>query len=189
MNDCPMNVQVHAFLPESSVNGPGLRSVLWVQGCFMACPGCFNPETHSMSGGESWSVEEILSRIPNTVEGISISGGEPFLQVAACYSLARACHGRGLTVLVYTGYRWEFLAQGTSEDAKALLGECDYLIDGRFEASSRSNHPWVGSGNQRVLQMKPTVRILNEAPEPLNEALGELHITPSGDIIITGFFE
>lgn len=189
MTDQAMSIQVHGFLAESSVNGPGLRSVLWVQGCFMACPGCFNTETHPMSGGETWTLETILSHIPASVEGISISGGEPFLQAAACYSLARACHERGLSVLVYTGYRWEFLAQGSSSDAKSLLGECDYLIDGRFEVSTRPNHPWVGSGNQRVIQLKPRVRILNEATEPLSESLSELHITPSGDIIITGFFE
>src|SRR5512133_2341554 len=81
-------IRLHHFEPSGRVNGPGLRAVIWVQGCALGCPGCFNPETHVMTGGEIWPVEKLVERIlenstrpgDQRIEGLTLSGGEPLHQ-------------------------------------------------------------------------------------------------------------
>jgi anaerobic ribonucleoside-triphosphate reductase activating protein len=97
---------VAAFEPRSLANGPGLRAVLWVQGCGKRCPGCFNPEFQQRAGGREVAVEEVLQWIADAqgIEGVTFSGGEPFDQAEALAAVARGAQARGLGVVVFTGY-------------------------------------------------------------------------------------
>jgi anaerobic ribonucleoside-triphosphate reductase activating protein len=106
-------IRLHHIEPASIANGPGLRAVIWVQGCAFDCPGCFNPETHAMRGGEVWSVEKLLEHIleiyhrPNSprLEGLTISGGEPLYQHRALARLLEQVRKKtDLSILVFTGY-------------------------------------------------------------------------------------
>jgi len=105
-----MKLRIHHFLPSSYANGPGCRAVLWVQGCPLHCPGCFNPYTHAFNQGQWVTVDELESRIlalgPG-VEGVTISGGEPLVQAPALAELLRRLKARTtLSVIVFTGYTW-----------------------------------------------------------------------------------
>src|SRR5437868_145303 len=86
------HLRLHEFLPESRANGPGVRAVVWVQGCSLGCPGCFNPETHPASGGRMASVDDLLREIAglgDAIEGVTLSGGEPLQQRGAVVALLR----------------------------------------------------------------------------------------------------
>ena len=101
-------LRVHHFLPASRANGPGVRAVLWTQGCSLACPGCFNPETHTRQGGSDVPVADLLAALralPAEVEGITISGGEPLQQAPALTNLLREVRAQTpLSVILFTGY-------------------------------------------------------------------------------------
>jgi pyruvate-formate lyase-activating enzyme len=100
-------LRLHAFIPRSRANGPGCRAVVWVQGCTLGCPGCFNPETHDFRGGQWVGVDELFERIralQGTIEGITVSGGEPFQQRPALLALLQRVRAEtDLGVLVFTG--------------------------------------------------------------------------------------
>lgn len=141
---------------DSIVDGPGLRFAVFTQGCKHQCPGCHNPETHDTLGGQEVSVEEILSLMGKNplMEGLTLSGGEPFLQAADCARLATAAHQAGLTVWTYTGYRYEVLEAAGNPDWDALLGETDVLVDGPYVEQERSyGLPFRGSRNQRLIDV------------------------------------
>ena len=99
-------LRVHNFLPRSLANGPGVRSVLWVQGCDIGCPGCINPATHMEIGNgvKLHTPEEILSWVPDDGEGITMTGGEPFQQAQGCADLVDLAKEQGLGVVCFTGY-------------------------------------------------------------------------------------
>lgn len=179
-------LRVHYFLPISEVNGPGRRSVLWVQGCTLHCPGCWNEETWDPSGGTVEGLDHLLSQVPlGVVEGITFSGGEPFLQAPSCAALARSCRELGLSVMTYTGYRYEDLA--TKPEAGPLLSATDILVDGPYLQDEPSTHPWAGSGNQRVLRLSGGVITEVEKPQDHPAARAEVHILKDGTIVTTGF--
>jgi anaerobic ribonucleoside-triphosphate reductase activating protein len=141
---------------ESIVDGPGLRYVVFTQGCPHGCPGCHNPETHSLSGGRLLSVFSVLAAIRENplLAGVTFSGGEPFLQPAPLCLLAEEMHALGGDVAVYTGYTLEALrdlASGNPAVAR-LLRLADLLIDGPYvEALRDLDLPFRGSRNQRIL--------------------------------------
>jgi len=105
-----MKLRIHQFLPVSYANGPGCRAVLWVQGCPLHCPGCFNPNTHAFGQGQWVRVDELAARISALgpgLEGISISGGEPLMQAPALVELLRHIKRHTLlSVILFTGYTW-----------------------------------------------------------------------------------
>lgn len=141
---------------DSIVDGPGLRTVVFTQGCKRRCPGCHNPETHDLLGGKLYEVEEIKEQIvaAKMQQGLTLSGGEPFLQAAACCELAKAAHAKGMDVWAFSGFRQEELASGTPEQ-QALLQEVDVLVDGPFMIEQRSlDLIFKGSRNQRTLKLK-----------------------------------
>lgn len=147
-----LSLRLHRRIAESEVNGPGLRAVLWVQGCHLACPGCWNPQTHPQDGGELWTVDALdfwLAGLDRT-SGVTFSGGEPFAQAQALAELARRIHARGQTVVCFTGYTLEVLRRWSKPDIAALLAEVDLLIDGPYLADQPSDHPLIGSANQRL---------------------------------------
>ncbi|MDD4774406.1 MAG: 4Fe-4S single cluster domain-containing protein [Eubacteriales bacterium] len=151
-------VRIAGFTEESVVDGPGLRSVIFTQGCPHRCPGCHNPDTHSAEGGYMTDTAELWRKIDAnpTLEGITFSGGEPFLWAPALAAIGRAAHEKKLTVLTYTGYTFEELREAAVSDAgiKELLTVTDWLIDGPYIAALRDlTLRFRGSGNQRILDI------------------------------------
>ena len=147
---------------DSIVDGPGLRFVVFTQGCEKQCDGCHNPATWDISGGTDMSVEDIekiMLENPLT-DGLTLSGGEPFLQAAECAELAKAARRAKLNVWVYSGYTFEELFSRSEKDihTRQLLEQSDVLVDGAFVLSKRTlSLKWRGSLNQRVIDVKKSM--------------------------------
>ncbi|MBI2946940.1 MAG: radical SAM protein [Verrucomicrobia bacterium] len=124
-----MNLRLHSLLPCSRANGPGTRAVVWVQGCSLGCPGCFNPETHTVQGAESVAVDDLLQRIVglgDSIEGITISGGEPLQQRPAVVELLRRVKAEtALSVILFTGFRWEEVVGASERESDQALWRDD----------------------------------------------------------------
>lgn len=157
-----MDIRVAGALKHSSVNGPGVRYVLFFQGCFHACPGCQNPETHSRDGGVRRDTRDVIAEILSTkyLDGVTLSGGDPFVQPEALGEIVRACRRAGLNVWVYTGFTYEQIIQGAAGDgATDILEDIDVLIDGRFvEALRDGKCRCRGSSNQRLIDVQASLR-------------------------------
>jgi anaerobic ribonucleoside-triphosphate reductase activating protein len=148
-------LRIADLIKESIVDGPGFRFVVFVQGCNMACEGCHNPDTHDLNGGYEADVENVLAMIEQNplLDGVTLTGGEPFLQSLELARLAKACKDMGLNVVTYTGYKWEQLID--DKEALPLLEQTDFLVDGSYESEERSlNLRFRGSPNQRVIDVR-----------------------------------
>ena len=144
---------------DSIVDGPGIRTTFFAQGCPHHCPGCHNPETWPFTGGTAMDTEDMVAIVKNNplCRGVTFSGGEPFAQAEGFRELARALKGEGYEVASYTGYTFEQLLSGTPEQ-KALLAEIDVLIDGPFLLAEKSLEiSFRGSRNQRILDVKQSL--------------------------------
>ncbi len=151
-------IRLYGTAAESIVDGPGIRFVVFVQGCPHHCPGCHNPLSHDPDGGtltDTVSLWETIQKYPH-IDGITFSGGEPFTHAAALAEIGRAAREKGLNVMTYSGYTWEKLL-GMAEcdpDIKALLTVTNYLVDGPFILSERDlSLKFRGSRNQRILDI------------------------------------
>lgn len=148
-------LRIAGIVEESIVDGPGIRMTVFTQGCNHKCKGCHNPQTHDFKAGRDITIEEIIEKAKNNplLDGLTISGGEPFEQAQACANLARAARDIGLNVLVYTGYTYEILQE--KEAYQDFLQQIDILIDGRFEIDQMDlTLAFRGSKNQRIIELK-----------------------------------
>lgn len=144
---------------DSIVDGPGLRIVVWTQGCPHHCEGCHNPQTWDSSKGELYDIDELIHQIENSnlQTGITFSGGEPFMQAEQLMPLAAVAHKKGLNVWAYSGYRFEELLM--NEKHKQLLSMIDVLVDGRFEFAKKDFRLWYkGSYNQRIIDVQSSLQ-------------------------------
>ena len=159
---------------DSIVDGPGLRFTVFTQGCPHHCPGCHNPETHDPAGGREVSVAELEEEMGKNplIDGLTLSGGDPFCQAAECADLARLAHEKGLNVWTYTGYTYERLLEGDLPGALELLEQTDVLVDGPFLLAEKSYEAlFRGSTNQRLIDLKQSKAaghvVLWTRPDPL----------------------
>ena len=166
-------LRVAGVIEESIVDGPGIRFVLFLQGCKIHCPGCQNPHTWDFEGGTLVHADEVLARIKGNplVHGVTFSGGEPFEQAEALLPLAEELKSQGYHLMAFTGYTLKQLLQ--KPECAALLEKLDLLVDGPFiEAQKSLDLRFRGSRNQRILNI-PAARangwqaVLDE----LNEAV------------------
>lgn len=152
-------LRIAGIVKESIVDGPGIRLTVFAQGCRHNCPGCHNPQTHDFCGGTMMDTDSLLEQIKGNpiLDGITLSGGEPFEQADGFAELARRVHELKLHVMTYTGYTYEELIAGCKEDTgwRNLLDETDILVDGRFELNRRNILlKFRGSENQRLIDVK-----------------------------------
>jgi len=158
-------LRVAGIVDESIVDGPGIRLTVFVQGCTHNCEGCHNLESHPVDGGTNESIENILSMIDKNplLDGITISGGEPFQQAVACAELARCVQQKNFTVITYTGYTFEYILEMSNQNEgwKELLENTDILVDGPFVLAKRSLLlRFRGSENQRLIDVKKSLNQL-----------------------------
>lgn len=155
-----MKISLSGVTGDSIVDGPGLRLTIFTQGCPHHCPGCHNPQTHDPKGGSWADTDDILAAAAENplLDGITLSGGDPFLQPVECLALAEGAHRLGLNVWTYTGYTWEALWQENDPARLALLKETDVLVDGPFLLAERSLElRFCGSRNQRLIDVKKSL--------------------------------
>lgn len=154
-----MKIKISGVVNDSIVDGAGFRLTVFTQGCHHHCPGCHNPQTHDPEGGFWSDTEDILRVVKENplLDGITLSGGDPFEQPLPCVELANGAHEIGLNVWTYTGYTWEvLLAEGG--DKQKLLEATDILVDGPFLAQERSLElRFKGSRNQRTIDVKKSL--------------------------------
>ena len=178
------HLRLHRFLPSSRANGPGSRAVLWVQGCSLACAGCYNPATHAHAGGEVVSVNDVFGRIAalsDSIEGVTISGGEPLQQLRPVLALLRRLRAETpLSVLMFSGYRWDEIRRMPRADE--LLACLDVLIAGRYDETRRVARDLRGSSNKTVHFLTPRY-----APADLERVpSAEVIITAAGEVVMSG---
>ena len=149
---------------DSIVDGEGVRSVIWTQGCLHNCPGCHNPETHSFKEGFLVEVEDIKRQIDllEGQDGITFSGGDPMEQASACADVASYAKKLGFNVWCYTGYTFEELIDKAEyfPNIKKFLENIDVLVDGKFKIEEKSyDVSFRGSRNQRLVDVKKSFLI------------------------------
>lgn len=157
-------LNLSGFVKESIVDGPGIRMTIFTQGCPHHCKGCHNPETWAFEQKYTGDIDKIISLALKDplLQGLTFSGGEPFCQAEPLAELAKRCHENGLNIMCYTGYVFEDLVAGFNEhpEWKALLEECDYLVDGPFILEEKSlMFKFRGSKNQRFLDVKKSLAL------------------------------
>jgi anaerobic ribonucleoside-triphosphate reductase activating protein len=157
MNDKKL-IRLSGLMYESLVNGPGLRRVLYSQGCKHNCKGCFNPETHPFVGGELRDMDEIISDIKNNpiLKGVTFSGGDPFEQADKFAYISKNVKALGLNVWCYTGYTLEYIIEHMYERTgwQELMQYIDVLVDGKFEEDKKDNSlKYRGSSYQRIIDI------------------------------------
>lgn len=180
-----MTLQVHSIIPESYSNGPGLRGVLWTQGCRFGCPGCFNPETHAPHLGSTMDVSAAAEKLLASprIEGVTISGGEPLEQLPALLELLRLVkrsHAR--SVLLFTGFDRAEIQRLPGSQQRSLSELCDVMIVGRYQRSRRLARGLIGSTNKKFIfnTTRYAAEDLAEVPE------AEVYLEPDGRVLLTG---
>ena len=177
-------LRLHTFLPLSYANGPGARAVIWMQGCSLACHGCYNPETHSFDSGQLHSPDDLfacLVTLSDGIEGITVTGGEPLQQMhPLSVLLERLRKETELSCLLFTGYTWTEI-QGMP-NAERLLTCVDVLIAGRYDESQRLARGLIGSANKTTHFLTDcyTMNDLKSVPS------AEVIVTPQGEVILSG---
>ena len=154
-----MKIKIAGIINESVVDGPGIRRVIFTQGCPHHCPGCHNMEAQDPEGGYCEDTERIVKDFLASpmLTGVTLSGGEPLAQVGPCAEIASRVKEAGKDVIIYTGYTWEEIMKKKEKesDLERLLQYTDILVDGPFiEAQKDLNLSFRGSRNQRVIDVK-----------------------------------
>jgi anaerobic ribonucleoside-triphosphate reductase activating protein len=155
VNDEP-SLRVFRIYHNSVVEGPGRRSVTQLSGCDRRCAGCFAVETWPLDSGTEMKVREVVERVLDPVgeprDGVTVLGGEPFLQPDGLLALMKVLKQRGQHVTLYTGYTLGELTSRRDARVAEILALTDILIDGPFVKKLAENAgEWRGSTNQRII--------------------------------------
>ena len=177
-----------ADIVENAVSeGPGVRFVIWLQGCPIRCEGCWNSHMWDFSPKHLVMVDKLAKYIiskKDKLEGITLVGGEPLAQAAAVRKLMDAVKEHGLTVVLYTGYNEEEIID---ENAKMCFNAADIVIAGPYIKEKRNLFlRWRGSENQNLIFHNKDYE--KKYGDELKENIVELHITEeNGEIVMIGF--
>lgn len=180
-----MQLRLQSVVPRTRVAGPGLRALLHVQGCTLACPGCFNPQTHDPAAGQPFEpatlLADLMAGTPD-ITGLTVSGGEPLQQAAAVSALLRAARTVGLGTIIYSGYT---LAEIPGlPDGPAVLAATDVLIDGRYRADLPCTDGYRGSTNQTLHFLTDRYSPADFPPQP---GAFEAEVGADGAVSLRGF--
>lgn len=155
-------IKVAGITEESIVDGEGIRYVIFTQGCPHRCQGCHNPQTHDFANGKFASLQDIIAKVGANpmIKGITLSGGEPFMQALLLVPLVKAVKKMGKDVWIYSGFTYEQLQQDITPHSSKLLEVADVLVDGKFMLALRDlTLRFRGSMNQRVIDCNETRKI------------------------------
>lgn len=153
------------YKPFNFVDGEGVRCSLYVSGCKFLCPGCYNRVAQNFNYGQPYTKEleeQILTDLAEPyVQGLTLLGGEPFLNTQVCIRLCKKIRerfGHTKDIWSWTGYTWDELQQET-DDKLELLSLLDILVDGRFlEAKKDLTLQFRGSSNQRIIDVPASLK-------------------------------
>ena len=159
----PTHLNMAAFCPATQSLGPGLRAAIWVQGCQLSCPGCIAPEWIPLKPAQMVKIETIvqtLTKLPS-LDGLTVSGGEPMLQAAALGALINQVRRiRPINVICFSGYTLEHLQKYPPDSGVSnFLSEVDVLIDGPYQKNSNDDTGLRGSANQQIHYLTPALEM------------------------------
>lgn len=152
-------IRIAGIVEESIVDGPGIRFVIFTQGCPHGCKGCHNPQTHDFNSGKDVNIDEIVDKIKEDplLKGVTLSGGEPFMQAGKLAKLIDKLSDTKLDIITYRGFKYEEIIKNANDENKfyELLDKTDILIDGKFEEDKKDeNLMYRGSSNQRAIDVE-----------------------------------
>ncbi|MCX7695171.1 MAG: anaerobic ribonucleoside-triphosphate reductase activating protein [Caloramator sp.] len=153
-----MKLRIAGINRESLVDGPGIRYVIFSQGCIHNCRGCHNKDTHPLDGGYEVDLEYLYNDIVKNkfIDGVTFSGGDPLIQADKFSILAKMLKEKNINIICYTGYVFEDIIN--QKDKKELLKNIDVLIDGPFIQEKKTlKKSFVGSSNQRIIDVKKSL--------------------------------
>lgn len=155
-----MTIRLASLIHDSIVDGEGLRTVVFTQGCPHNCPGCHNQRSIPFDGGTVMNIDVVIQDILKRNLGrVTFSGGEPFVQAENCYRIAVVLRERGYNLWSYSGYTMDALLRHRDPYVRKFLEQLDILIDGRFILAERSLQTlFRGSKNQRIIDVPASLR-------------------------------
>lgn len=158
-----MQIRLAGIIENSLTNGEGIRKVIFAQGCRHNCKGCFNPETHSFTGGVLCDTDKIIESINNDkfIDGVTFSGGDPFEQPLEFAEIAKNINLS--SIWCYTGYTFEYIMEeinnGNRPEWYELLKYIECLVDGKFDENKMGGkHKFRGSSNQRLINVPESLK-------------------------------
>ena len=190
----PHLLRLYAQTSRTRALGPFIRHALWVQGCPLHCPGCMTPDAKPFDAGDEVAGDEVAVdalaeeiSAQSDIEGLTVTGGEPFAQAAALAELAARVRTRGnLGLIVYTGYRLEDLHLSARDDPtiRGFLEQIDLLVDGPYIEALNDGAALKGSANQRVIPL--TARYMDQLQlyGPNRTRTVELHLDVGWDMLV-----
>jgi anaerobic ribonucleoside-triphosphate reductase activating protein len=177
-------LKVHFIDSANHANGPGTRFTIWLQGCSIGCPACFNPATHNPANGYWMTVEDLLldirKHLPET-DGLTISGGEPLDQADALFQFLSGYHKNiHLPVILFSGYTYQQIL--ADQQKSALRAYLDVLISGPYDPAKAAPGHFPASENQQIIFLSKTY-----TEEDMQVFLpAEIIISPEGEIFSSG---
>lgn len=147
-------MRLAGIVRDSIVDGPGIRDVVFFQGCGKRCKGCHNPNTWDYQGGCHRFLGDVVKELSDSSNDVTISGGEPLDQFSDLFDLCKQLHKQGKSIWVYTGN----VVDPTKTIYQKLAQYVDVIVDGRFvEEQKDSSLLFRGSSNQRLIDLPMSV--------------------------------
>lgn len=156
-------VRLSGIIYESLTNGPGMRRVLFAQGCKHNCKECFNPHTHDFEGGQVFQIKELVDDVNKNplIKGVTFSGGDPLEQGESFAKIAKELKNLNKNIWCYTGYTFEYILENKNKRAgwNELLNNIDVIVDGKFDIDKKDeNLKYRGSSNQRIIDVQKSLK-------------------------------
>lgn len=149
-------IHVMDIVPGTSVDGPGLRTSIYLSGCRHHCPGCHNPHTWDFAQGTPMTVDEIMQIVEENGFNVTLTGGDPLYSLPAIIPLIQAINASGYSIWLYTGFTYEQLLSLPGIDA--ILPSLEAIVDGPFEQDKKDlSLCFRGSSNQRIIDVRNTL--------------------------------
>ena len=183
-------IRVGAVVDDTVAEGPGRRFAVWVQGCSIRCPGCFNPHLWGAKGGTGIGAAELAERalaVPG-IDGVTLLGGEPFEQARPLADFASRLAAQGLSVMTFSGFTYrELNGAGAPDGAAELLSATDLLVSGPYLSGQPDfRRPWVGSTNQEFRFLTDRLRHVEAELADLPDRI-EVRVAASGEVTVNGW--
>ena len=183
-----MKIRINQIIENTRVEGPGNRTCIFVQGCFKHCTDCNSRQTWDIYAGKEYDINELAKKILSNkkIEGVTFSGGEPFLQSKQLYHLALLIKKENLSIVTFTGYTYDYIRKVNDSNWNRLLDVTDLLISGEYDENKKSNNKiWVGSSNQEYHFITDRYRNLENELDSLENKI-EIRLNKDGSLIING---